>query len=147
MEWPSQVGSGRLRSAQTGKSSPKVRRWSREHRASCSSIAFPLGGPAYPPADRLARTPKARTFAQLGEQVTGQDRRDIVEGLQRHTTTIAASKATQLGLERPQLALDRLDQKQQTIDCARDAGESASAAAQRLPSTVNRRAHWQDQPS
>ena len=90
-------------------------------------------------ADRLSCAPEAGRFAELGEQVTGEDRAYPVDRLQRHATPIATSEATQLRLQRAQLALDRFDQTQQTTDlgtrrrrqCSADRRGKMSAAVER----------------
>jgi hypothetical protein len=82
-------------------------------------VSYPLI-PRRPGPGRRREPPdahaEARRFAELGEQVTGQDRPDAIDRLQRQTAPIAAREASQLGLQRAQLILDRLDQSQQTID-------------------------------
>jgi hypothetical protein len=67
-------------------------------------------------ADRLTRTAEARRLAELGEQVTGQDRPNAVDRLQRDAASVGSCEPSQLGLERAQLALNGFDQSQQTLD-------------------------------
>ena len=56
-------------------------------------------------ADRLSCAPEAGCLAELGEQVTGEDRPDAIDRLQRDAPAVVSCEAAQLRLERVQLVL------------------------------------------
>jgi hypothetical protein len=100
------------------------------------------GGP-----DGLSRAAESFRFAQLGEQVAGQDRTDAVDRLQRLCAWVATSEGAQLALERGELCSSSPMIRISVSACARAAGSRAIAAAQRRPCSVSSRPRWQDQPS
>src|SRR5436190_15429598 len=67
------------------------------------------------PRDLLGATETA-CVADLGEQVTGEDRADPVDRLQRLGALIAASETPQLRVDRPELRLQRADDREQRVD-------------------------------
>src|SRR6266511_876263 len=67
------------------------------------------------PGDLLGAAEAGR-LADLGEQVTGEDRPDPVDRLQRLAALVGAGVAPQLCVDRLQLRLERADDREQRID-------------------------------
>src|SRR5712692_121869 len=94
------------------------------------------------PGDLLGAAEAAR-LADLGEQVAGEDRPDPVDRLQRLAALIVAGEATQLGVDRLELRLQRRHHRQERVDL--QAGvlrelERGSPAQPRWPEQVRPRA-------
>src|SRR5262249_9689676 len=71
---------------------------------------------------------EALGFAELGEDVAGEDRADAVDRLERLAAAVGACEAAQLALELALLVLEQVDQAQQRLDLRpRDRGERERA--------------------